>query len=74
MSFTGVNGFVFDHMDERLDDLFGIEYANLPTVLRVILITDFCEANDADRRDYRQNIGVGNLESYAKVLAAQASR
>ena len=66
-----LDGFIFDHMDERLDTLFGLEYGNLNTALRCILIVDFTSADEADRKDYAKNIGRGNLESYAKVLAAQ---
>lgn len=69
-----LDGFIFDHMDERLDMLFGLEYGNLNVAIRCLLIIDFTGANDADRRDYATNIGKGNLESYAKCLAIQLAK
>lgn len=69
-----LDGFIFDHMDERLDMMFGSVYSNLHPGLQALLIVDFTASNEEERRDYAKNIGTGNLESYAKVLAAQLSR
>lgn len=40
----------------------------------MLLIADFSTCDECERRDYFYNIGAGNLEGYAKVLASQLSK
>lgn len=69
-----MNGDVFDFMDAELDMKWGAEYSNLCTAHQMLIIEDYSQCSRKDRDDYRSNIGIGNLESYVKVLAAQLSR
>lgn len=69
-----MDGFTFTHFDETLDRMWSTEYSNLTLGLQMLLIADFSTCDECERRDYFYNIGAGNLEGYAKVLASQLSK
>ena len=53
---------------------WGDEYKSLTTDHRQLVNDDYLDADYECQRDYRHNIGRGNLASYANCLAVQRDR
>lgn len=57
-----------------LDSVFGREWLALTYADKQLIVRDCMEDGGvSDFRQYRRNIGTGNLESYAKVMRVRFS-
>lgn len=64
-----------DCLREGLTFTFGAEWDELPEQDRALILRDCTEEGGVDDlREYRRNIGAGNLAAYARVMRVRFGR